>query len=96
MNKKKFKVIDAFGKIPSGILQGALKWPGEYSQCLNISVESINWNSKYCSINTQNNKPIFDPNNIEFSFFYGTCFPRNCSENDIASIINLCILAINF
>ena len=86
-----FKVIDSFGKPPSGILQGSLNWVGEYVECKNISVESINWQSKHCVISKLNKEKNIDPNNVKISLRYGVCMPKNCSSSDIANVINFLI-----
>ena len=38
-----FSVIDAFGKINSGIFNGNLAAYGNYEECLDISTEKMNW-----------------------------------------------------
>lgn len=40
------KVLDSFGRVPSGIYSGNSIWSGEYSQCIDIKEDE--WNSKYC------------------------------------------------
>lgn len=42
-------MIDAAGKIPSGILRGSLNSLGSYKECIDISYESIS--GKYCVVN---------------------------------------------
>ena len=41
-----FKVIDAAGKIPSGILEGDMMWTGSYDECL--AVHAGRFDGKYC------------------------------------------------
>ena len=47
-------VIDAWGKIESGILEGNAKWLGNFDECLNITAgpdESLpdGFKTRYCS-----------------------------------------------
>ena len=85
-------MLDSYGKPPSGILHGALIWPGDYEECIATVEKPINWTSKYCqlenelkSINTTDFKIL-----SKLFFKYGTCMPYECSENDIALIFNQC------
>jgi hypothetical protein len=77
-------VVDSFGKIPSGILKGAINWPGEYRECLNVTSMAVaaNWTSKYCSISPKGAE------SMAFYISYGMCVPAECTSSDIASILN--------
>ena len=54
-----YRVLDAFGKPPSGILSGNLDWYGEFTECLNISAMNDTWHGRYALIT----KPI-DPQDM--------------------------------
>ncbi|CAF0932692.1 unnamed protein product [Brachionus calyciflorus] len=78
------KLIDAFGKPPSGLLQGSLFWAGEYGECVNITEKTFN--GKYCTLS----KPL-SPSMQQVamvSFKYGICVPNFCNNDDIATLIN--------
>jgi hypothetical protein len=47
------KVVDSFGRKPSGIFDGNTAWNGQYSQC--IGVREKNWNAKYCYLSRRVN-----------------------------------------
>lgn len=85
-------VLDSFGKPPSGILRGALIWPGDFQECVASTEESTSWTSKYCQLENV----LKSVNTTDFTiqskliFKYGACMPYKCSENDIASIFNQC------
>lgn len=84
-----FSVLDSFGKIPSGLINGNIAWLGEFSECRNISANEGNWTGKYGILS----KPLkaYDPqDSIQNSGFkYGICVPNKCSQNDILQIIDL-------
>lgn len=66
-----FRVVDAFGKPPSGILNGNLDWYGEFSECRNISALNSTWTGKYALVT----KPIdpqdmFKPYSTRVIFFF--------------------------
>ncbi|XP_076365804.1 nose resistant to fluoxetine protein 6-like [Tachypleus tridentatus] len=54
------QMMDATGKIPSGILRGSLTALGDFDQCLNINVNTSNlsFRGKYCSVEF---KPLMPP-----------------------------------
>ncbi len=43
-------MIDSYGKPTSGILQGSVLWLGEYNECVNITVNDIEFQGKYCRL----------------------------------------------
>jgi hypothetical protein len=82
-------VVDSFGKPPSGILAGALIWPGDYNECLSINeLADTDWNSKYCSLESflSNRSTNYQSQHLQFK--YGSCMPKTCTESDIAAIFN--------
>ena len=54
-----YRVLDAFGKPPSGILSGNLDWYGEFTECRNVSALNGSWTGRYALIT----KPI-DPQDM--------------------------------
>jgi hypothetical protein len=62
------------GKMPSGLLQGALFWTGDFQTCLNIAHQIENtteiWKGKYCSVNQMiKNKTIVSQPNVKGLYF---------------------------
>ena len=78
--------LDAWGKLPSGLLQGNLFWMGSVYECqhhlrgLNDSVIEQPFLTRTCTIgNGLSNKirPV-----------YGLCMPQSCNASDIVDFIN--------
>ena len=57
-------MIDAFGKPPSGLLQGDLTWAGEYSECVNTTHDE--WIGKYCYVSKPVQQGTLIPSFIAF------------------------------
>ena len=53
---RNLKVLDSFGRKPSGLKKGNYVWSGEYGQC--VSVREDKFNGKYCYIDKQDNSPF--------------------------------------
>jgi hypothetical protein len=54
-----------------------------------VTEPSVNWTSKYCSITNRSNKETIDQETkLDFGIYYGVCVHKNCSDQDIASILN--------
>ncbi|CAF2747121.1 unnamed protein product [Rotaria sp. Silwood2] len=88
------KTLDAWGKFPSGIMQGNIYWIGSVYECahhlrgLNNSVVEQPFRTRTCVIgNGYSNtvRPI-----------YGICVPQSCDSNDITNNINKHIIRIPF
>lgn len=70
-------MIDSFGKLPSGILQGNLFFPGSYDECLSTTVingsggnqQQNIFNPKYCQINFPAEQVSWNAKNNSFLFF---------------------------
>lgn len=83
-----FRVIDSFGKLPSGIMNGNLAWLGDFDECRNITHE--NFTGQYALlVKSMSVNDIFRPSLL--SFKYGICTPDKCSREDIAKMINFVI-----
>eukprot|EP00111_Clytia_hemisphaerica_P000721 TCONS_00002123-protein len=70
------KVLDSWAKIPSGLLNGNTRWYGAYDECSAIP------DVKYCSVGMK----VVSQNGV-----YGTCMPKECTENDVASVYSAII-----
>ena len=75
------EVLDAMGKPPSGLLNGAVKWLGSYDECLaveatvNISGEiTLPFKGQYCSatFTAGNGKPV-SKNTYMFILYLKSC-----------------------
>ncbi|CAF3405306.1 unnamed protein product [Rotaria socialis] len=88
------KTFDAWGKIPSGLMQGNMYWIGSVYECrhylrgLNNSVIAQPFKTRTCTIGngiTNTIRPI-----------YGICVPRSCNASDIIDFINQRVIRIPF
>jgi len=78
--------LDAWGKFPSGIMQGNIYWIGSVYECehhlrgLNNSVIEQPFRTRTCVVHNdylRMTRPI-----------YGMCVPQSCNANDIVNYIN--------
>ncbi|KAK3607215.1 hypothetical protein CHS0354_031713 [Potamilus streckersoni] len=89
-------VIDAAGKLGSGILDGNLNWPGSYDECINTqavvyankSWPSYPFSGKYCMVGIQ----IRSPNIPQLAggpptLSLGICVPESCNNNDAEALV---------
>ncbi|XP_064616859.1 LOW QUALITY PROTEIN: nose resistant to fluoxetine protein 6-like [Liolophura sinensis] len=95
------QMVDAQGKLPSGVLEGDLRWPGSYEQCLNITAytnvsgqgEEELFRGKYCvaTIHKGNQslpaQQTLTPTTPALSL--GLCLPDSCSESDVTHLVYL-------
>jgi hypothetical protein len=78
--------LDAWGKFPSGLMQGNIYWVGSVYECghhlrgLNNSVVEQPFRTRTCVIS----------NGISISArpVYGICVPQSCNANDVVNYIN--------
>ena len=73
--------LDADGKIPPGIDQGASNWVGDYQECNNIKSEyndftAHSFTGKYLTASLS-------------GIFIGLCLPDSCDTNDASSLANI-------
>ncbi|KAJ8300277.1 hypothetical protein KUTeg_021796 [Tegillarca granosa] len=82
------EMFDSTGKLPSGILQGDLLWPGQFDQCVNISAvvedpsnksKSITLQGKYFSLSV--NTSLFINATIPTAFQYENILSYLCFES---------------
>ncbi|XP_033118021.1 nose resistant to fluoxetine protein 6-like [Anneissia japonica] len=76
-------MLDSYGKIPPGILQGNKLWLGLYDQCSNQSRQldggRENFKAVYCLASvTEKNQPLLS---------VGVCVPDSCKSTDLAELI---------
>lgn len=81
-----FLAFDAWGKVPSGLMQGNIYWTGSVYECqhylrsFNNTVIEQPFKTHTCTIgNGLSNRirPI-----------YGACVPRSCNASDLVDFIN--------
>lgn len=85
-----WQMIDSFGKLPSGILQGNLFFPGSYDECLSTTVingsggnqQQNIFNPKYCQINFPAEQSTF------WMMRYAVCIPDSCKPDEINYIFH--------
>ncbi|KAL5012556.1 hypothetical protein ScPMuIL_011107 [Solemya velum] len=100
------RMFDAYGKVPSGLLDGNLLWLGSYDECRNITYlgpekKKDNFNDtftgSYCKAiipleNYTNGLP--SPFASQFHITLGLCLPSSCTNDDVAPLLNSMIPTI--
>ncbi|CAF3539956.1 unnamed protein product [Adineta steineri] len=88
------KTLDAWGKFPSGVMQGNIYWVGSVFECkhhlrgLNNSVVQQPFRTRTCTIGNGFSN-IIRP-------VYGLCVPQSCNANDLVNYINTRTIRIPF
>uniref|UniRef100_H2Y235 Nose resistant-to-fluoxetine protein N-terminal domain-containing protein n=2 Tax=Ciona intestinalis TaxID=7719 RepID=H2Y235_CIOIN len=81
------QMLDAWGKLGSGVLEGHLNWPGRYYECRNAKNKNETITPKYYTSYIG-----YDPTALAGMFLpglsVGGCFPSNCSLNDINNVLH--------
>ncbi|XP_033732240.1 nose resistant to fluoxetine protein 6-like [Pecten maximus] len=85
-----FRMLDAVGKPPSGLLNFDLSWYGSYEECTNITIPEFR--GKYCSVNFPLVKSQSAQSPIALGILpginIGVCVPSSCSGQDVSNFIN--------
>ncbi|XP_078489124.1 nose resistant to fluoxetine protein 6-like [Ciona intestinalis] len=80
------QMLDSWGKLGSGVLEGHLNWPGRYYECRNAKNKNGTIIPKYYTSYIG-----YDPTPLAGMFLpglsVGGCFPSNCSLNDINNVL---------
>ncbi|OWF42953.1 nose resistant to fluoxetine protein 6-like [Mizuhopecten yessoensis] len=85
--------LDAFGKIPPGLLSGNMYFLGSYDECLEIRYDNSSdpdnvFRGQHCTawipIQTQQPPSLYGYP----SFTVGMCFPSTCSAYDVMAYLN--------
>ncbi|XP_033118071.1 nose resistant to fluoxetine protein 6-like [Anneissia japonica] len=80
-------MLDSFGKLPPGILQGNILWLGLYDQCLKQSREvndhQANFTAQYCVVS------LIKDNNPQPILNVGVCVPDSCNSADLMELLNI-------
>ncbi|KAK2175029.1 hypothetical protein NP493_758g01001 [Ridgeia piscesae] len=90
-------VADANFKLPTGVLQGDLKWLGSYSECLNVTVPITRhhqeglFKTHYCSATIGGSQNPLPGRTVSM----GLCVPRTCSEEDMQHMLNAALSTVS-
>ncbi|ELU04227.1 hypothetical protein CAPTEDRAFT_188427 [Capitella teleta] len=87
-------IMDAQGKIPSGVFQGATKWLGSYDECNKVTHPESSLRGRYCSALLR--VPLLKDDFIR----WGICVPHSCQATDVEAAIQIwlsvrCLLAFS-
>jgi hypothetical protein len=88
------KVVDSFGKPPSGFLLGSFNWFGEITECRSVSSNIKDYNNntkimyKYGIIAPPSTQMDMFERSDKVKLKYGICFPKACSVQDTVQIVN--------
>ncbi|XP_064649525.1 nose resistant to fluoxetine protein 6-like isoform X2 [Lineus longissimus] len=82
------QMLDAFGKVPSGLLSGHFQWPGAYEECMNVTSNTGNFIGKYCSASIGGLIDFELAPGQKLGITLGTCFPSSCSAMDAVGLLN--------
>ncbi|XP_060075376.1 mucin-1-like, partial [Ylistrum balloti] len=83
-----FKMIDASGKIPAGILDGNMVWMGSYDECLKVDTEKFQ--GQHCTTTLSVASilgSMFDiPAGLDVHL--GVCMPDSCNVSETNAVLN--------
>ncbi|GAB6033348.1 hypothetical protein CHUAL_013115 [Chamberlinius hualienensis] len=83
-------LVDAFGKPGSGIMEGNVRWAGNYHQCLHVNTNEIK--GRYCwlefPLNTNNSEWNKTFNKMtRYALRTAICVPNTCGKMEIMEIV---------
>ncbi|XP_033728064.1 uncharacterized protein LOC117314531 [Pecten maximus] len=83
------KMIDASGKIPSGLLEGNMVWPGSYDECLNVNVDG-KFDGQYCTatLSLASILGSIFPMAAGLDLRMGVCMPDSCTAPETKTVLN--------
>ncbi|VDM77298.1 unnamed protein product [Strongylus vulgaris] len=73
--------IDAFGKLPAGLLEVTLVSPGSYSECMSLVAP---YDVHYCYATAKIANQTGSPIGIKMA----VCMPKSCNEEDIPKVLD--------
>jgi peptidoglycan/LPS O-acetylase OafA/YrhL len=82
------QMLDSWGTPELGLLEGNIRWPGRYYECVNAVNGSMEngLESKWC--NAYYGVRYFTPTlGYQTDAQLGVCFPQTCSEDDISDML---------
>ncbi|XP_014779796.1 nose resistant to fluoxetine protein 6 [Octopus bimaculoides] len=96
VQKKKWalEMIDAYGKISSGIMLGDLKFPGSFDECKKadviISEKYRPFTPKYCQVSfLPRSASMGNLMALPTSLSFGLCVPNTCQENELQNLAKM-------
>lgn len=92
-NTTALELLDAFGKPPSGILQGNLKWTGSFDECLSLKGLGRGpktFDGKYCTAKVPLDEILINVTDIKsMEAEVGLCVPDSCNRYDVRFFVDL-------
>ncbi|XP_069123536.1 nose resistant to fluoxetine protein 6-like [Argopecten irradians] len=83
------KMIDATGKLSSGLMDGNLFWPGSYDECLSVNAAG-KFDGRYCTatISLASVLGAMFPITTAVNLNLGVCMPDSCTAKEINTVLN--------
>ncbi|XP_069125479.1 nose resistant to fluoxetine protein 6-like [Argopecten irradians] len=83
------KMIDATGKLSSGLMDGNLFWPGSYDECLSLNAAG-KFDGRYCTatISLASVLGAVFPITSAINLNLGVCMPDSCTAKEINTVLN--------
>ncbi|XP_064650005.1 nose resistant to fluoxetine protein 6-like [Lineus longissimus] len=91
------QMLDAAAKIPSGVSEGILRFPGAYDTCIKVApvVNKTTFGGRYCTANIDLQDMLPSQLNSTGSLYsarimatYSLCVPDSCEESGVIGIMN--------
>ncbi|XP_048250330.1 uncharacterized protein LOC124152475 [Haliotis rufescens] len=97
------RMLDSYGKPPSGIYEGNVHWLGEPKECRSIHAQlapgvilgnktltsPIDFKGKYCRAVFHHMPWVADISQMDDTVTWGVCVPDTCSEQDVEEMFQL-------
>ncbi|XP_069123535.1 nose resistant to fluoxetine protein 6-like [Argopecten irradians] len=83
------KMIDATGKLSSGLMDGNLFWSGSYDECLSVNAAE-KFDGQYCTATISLASILGDlfPMAAAANLHLGVCMPDSCTAMEINTVLN--------
>ncbi|XP_062589908.1 nose resistant to fluoxetine protein 6-like [Saccostrea cucullata] len=92
------KMLDAIGKVPSGILDGDFMWPGQFDECNSISqsfTDRIPYNETFLVRGKYFVAGLGNPLGYNATDLrMGVCLPDACTATDVKEVMELAFLEL--
>ena len=87
-------MLDAWGKMPSGLLYGDILWMGNYDECrdnTNTTIANKTMDFEYSLVTLSNLIPPKPGVPSSFDLQVGVCLPKTCTTDDVNALFNATI-----
>lgn len=87
-------MLDAFGKLGSGLLYGDILWMGNYDECRdnsNTTIANKTMEFEYSLVSISNLIPVKPGVPSSFELQMGVCLPKSCTADDVNALFNATI-----